>query len=207
MPALAGRKALVRVAAAPVLFADEATTGDGTDTIYTIANAVKNCWDPTAAITVKVNGVTAGATTYTIERLVGRVTFAASQGAGVVTVSGSYLPLATAAGCKSFSIARDRTLIDVSAFGDDWKRSIGGMLNVSGSLGLWYQSDAYFFDAMDAGAPVVLEFFADRAAAFTLRAWTMLSKAALQASVDAAIEESVDWSGTADADDHVIATH
>jgi hypothetical protein len=204
MTALAGRKALVRVAGAPVAFTDEATTGDVAHEVYNITATTKNCWDPTAAVTVKVDGV-AVTTGFTIERLVGRVTFAASQGASVITVSGSYLPLSTAAGEKQFTTTRDRTLIDVSDFGSDWKKFLGGMLNVTGSLGVWYQNDSYFFDAMDGETPVVLEFFADSTAAFTMRVWTTLTKAALSASVDAAIDESIDWSGTADADDNVIA--
>lgn len=204
MPALAGRKSLIRVAGAAVPFTNEATTGDGAHLVYTITNSAKNCWDPFAAVTVKVAGVTV-TTGFTIERLVGRVTFTASQGASAVTVSGSYLPLSTAAGCKSYSISRGRSLIDVTDFGSTWKKSIGGMAEVSGSLGRWYQNDTYFSDSLIAGAPVVLEFFADSTAAFTMRAWASLTKDALQAAVDSAIDESVDWSGTADADGNVVS--
>lgn len=205
MPATAGRKALIRVTGAAVAFTNEAMTGDGAHLIYNITNTVKNCWDPFLPVTVKVAGTTV-TTGFTINRLVGRVTFAASQGASAVTVSGSYLPLSTAAGCHQYTITRDASLIDVSGFGDNWKQSIAGMKSASGSLSRWYQSDSYFFDAMNGSTPVVLEFFADSTAAFTMRAWVAITKDSLSAAVDSAVDEAVDWSGTADADGNVVAT-
>lgn len=60
---------------------------------------------------------------------------------------------------------------------------------------------------MGGSAPIVLEFFADSGAAFTMRAWVAITKDALSAAVDSAIDEAVDWSGTADADGNVVATN
>jgi hypothetical protein len=205
MTAIAGRKSLVKVTGAPVVFTDEATTGDVAHEVYTITAATKNCWDPSAAIVVKVDGV-AVTTGFTVERLVGRVTFAASQGASVVTVSGSYLPLSTAAGCKEYTISRARALIDASDFDTgDWKANLAGKKDASGTLGVWYQNDSYFFDAMDADAPIVLEFYADRGSAFTMRAWTNLSKCGVSSTQDGAVDHPIEWSGTQDADGNVVA--
>jgi predicted secreted protein len=206
MTAIAGRKSLVKVTGDATNFADEATTGEATHKIFTITAATKNCWDPSAPITVKVDGA-AVTTGFTVERLVGRVTFAASKGASVVTVSGKYLPLSTAAGCREYTINRARALIDVSDFDvvDDYKKNLAGKKDASGTLSVWYQNDSYFFDAMDSDAPIVLEFYADRGSAFTMRAWTNLTKCGISSAQDSAVDHPIEWSGTQDADGNVVA--
>lgn len=206
MTAIAGRKSLVKVTGAATDFTDEATTGEATHKIFTITATAKNCWDPNQAVVVKVDGIEV-TTGFSIERLVGRVTFTASQGASVITVSGKYLPLSTAAGCREYTINRARALIDVTDFDvvDDFKKNLAGKKDASGTLGVWYQNDSYFFDAMDADAPIVLEFYADRNSAFTMRAWTNLTKCGISSAQDSAVDHPIEWSGTQDADGNVVA--
>lgn len=208
MGALAGRKALVKVTGAPVSFTDEATTGNVGHTVYTITNPAKRCWDATATITVKVDGVTANPTTYTLNRVAGTVTFASSQGASVVTVSGSYLPLTAIAGGKAFTLTLQASQDDASTFGDTYKTSTRGMLDASGSIGAWLQSGTNALRAdLVADTPVVLEIYANASSAYTARVRATLNKEQIQAAVQGNIDQSVDFQGAVDVDGNAVAVN
>lgn len=108
--AIHGRKALVKVSGAGVAFLDEATTKVTANTVYQITDAAKRVWDRSATITVEVDAdgagaggfVVAAASTYTVNRLTGTITFNADQGVdAIVRVDGTYLPLSTAAEGRS----------------------------------------------------------------------------------------------------------
>ena len=74
MAKLTGKKALVKVSGSPLTLTNEATTDAGDHINYQITNAAKRVMDPTAAVTVKENGVATSAP-YTLNRLNGTVTF------------------------------------------------------------------------------------------------------------------------------------
>lgn len=210
MPGLAGRRALVRVSGVAVPFADEATT-TADDQTYQITNSARRYWDRDTAIVVEEDGV-ATAESYTVNRLLGTVTFAAADvGRGVVTVSGAYLPTAVALGARAYSYQLVRTMLDDTDFDSandesGFTSKIAGLLDASGTISRRLNADGTFFDALNAGAPVILEFWTNRNDANpSLVVWALLAKDGVQAAIEGNIDATLDWEGTADADGVVAA--
>lgn len=208
--ATAGRKALVKVSGVAVAFTNEATTGNAGRTVYTISNAAKAIWGLTVTITVENdaagNAIYAASTGYTINRLLGQVTFATAKAAGTnVRVSGSYLPVSTAAEAKAYNYSLMTQNIPDNEFGDTQVTRVAAQKDASGSLGQWWSTDTYFSDALTAGNPVVLEFYSDSTGALDVRMWALLNKVGIQAVVDGLVEQSVEFQGTTDADKRTIS--
>lgn len=209
MPGIAGKRALVRVAGTPVAFTDEpcSTTDDQT---YQIDDTTMRYWDRDAAITVEEDTI-ATAEAYTVNRLLGTITFATvDAGRGAVTVSGQYLPTSVAAGARAYSFSLSRTLLDDTDFDsandeDGFMSKLAGMLDVQGSIGRRFRVNPYFVDALLAGVPVLLEFYGDRSAAPDLVAWGLLSKEGIQSAIDGTTDTDCEWQGAPDADGNVAA--
>jgi hypothetical protein len=203
MPGIAGRKALVKVTGAPVAFAAEATTNTGDDKTYQITNAAKRVWDRATTLVVKVAGV-ATVESYTFNRLTGKVTFATvNAGRGAVTLDGAYLPLSVAIGAKNYSITVSRAALLDTDF--DSANTNGGfntyqpsMHDVEGSVGRRVTTDTALRDALLAGEPVVIQFFADRATAADFTVWALLDKDSVQAALDGLQEGTIDFKGAGD---------
>ncbi len=218
MSATAGRVALVKIPGTAVAFTNEATTGNAGRTIYTITNAVKSVWDPQAAVTVQTSPdgtvwTTAGATTYTLNRLAGKITFGTALGAGYFTrVSGSYLPMSIVAGAKSFTYTLSSTVLDATGFDDAYTNGgfptkADGLNDAQGTLSRWYQNpvDSYFNSALTAATVIVLEFTVNRAVAYDCRIWALLNKQQVQAAVAGLVDTTIDWQGVPDADGNVVS--
>ena len=206
MSGKSGRRAQVKVSGAAVTFTTEATTTVTANTVYQITDATKRVWDPTAAITVYKDAVSQSPTLYTINRLTGTITFTADQGASVITVSGSYLPLSLAAEAKEYSYDRTAQMLEDNAFGDSDVTRVMGLQDVSGTIGRWWSVDTYFTDALLAGNPVVIEFWSDSTLAFDRRCWALLEKDEMKAAIEGLIEESVTFNGTPDADGRILSS-
>lgn len=219
MAAIAGRKARVRIPGAGVAFTNQgATDTTGGRTTYQITTATMRVFDPTAAITVQtsadgVTWTTAGASTYTLNRLVGTVTFAAQQAVGtqVRFSAGTYLPLTSVAGSKSYSYTLTLQLLDSTDFdgasATGYTSRVRGQIDASGSLSQWDQRDTFFENALIAATVVVLEIMPDRSAAGNpdLVVWAVLDKTQLQTAVTSLGERTVDWQGVPDADGRVVS--
>jgi hypothetical protein len=215
MPGLAGRRALVKVTGNPVAFADEATTKLVANTVYQITNAVKRIWDPTVAIVVKKDAVIQSATLYTLNRLTGKITFLADiGGAPVVTVSGSYLPVAVAAGARAYSYEILASVVDDTDFdsantNSGFPTKLQSILDFHGTIGQkWRTEGQYFRDALlliTPNNPVVIQLFADRNQPAELQAWGLLDKVGVQAVVTGGVDVDVDFQGTPDADGRVVS--
>lgn len=205
MPGVAGRRALVKVVGAAVAFVTEATTDAGDHLTYQITNPLKQIWDPTVAVLVYVGGVLQASTLYTLDRLTGRIIFTVSQGAGVVTVSGSYRPTSIAVRGKGYSWSLQATLAEDNDYDqvntdNGFQRKLQMHLDISGSVAAKFSSDGYFRDALLNDALVVLEFFPDRAQSHDLVCWGRLSKHDVQAALDSVQDRSVEFQGAVDAD-------
>lgn len=197
MPALAGRRALVKVSGAAVAFTDEATTDSGDHQTYQITSATKRVWDPFLAITVKVGGVTT-VETYSLHRLSGSIVFATVNGArGTVTVSGSYLPLSTALEGKTFSYALTAQNIADNSFGDEYVSRVQAARDVTGSIGRWFV-DTFFSAALVADTQLVFQFFVDNSGVADLTCWGRLSRRSVQMALRGLTEEMLEFEGTTD---------
>lgn len=211
MSGVAGRKALVKVTGDAVAFVDEATSTTD-DTIYQITNASKRVWDRTVTIVVEDGGVAVDPEVdpYVVDRLNGTITFETDDDTRVITVSGSYLPLSTAAGAKAFSFSLACSAIDDTDFesadtDDGFMSYLYGMYSISGSIGKRWRVDQYFVDALLAGIPVVIVLYADASVAPILKVWATLSKVDTQAVLDGAIDGTIEFVGAADADGRVAS--
>ncbi|HEX6050031.1 MAG TPA: hypothetical protein VFZ21_12210 [Gemmatimonadaceae bacterium] len=196
-----GRVIRIRASGAAVAFVDEATTDTGDGLTYQITNPAKRVWSPTAAITVEVDGAAAPA--HTVNRLAGTITFAADP-LGVVTVSGSYLPMTTVARANAYSFSRKSVLAEDPEFGDiDVTREVM-QHTCSGSLRRWWVDDA-FLDVLEAGLPIVIERADDNGATPRWRAWALLTERAHEVAAGGFQAEPITWEGTPDVDDRSCA--
>lgn len=202
--AIIGRKALVKVSGTSTAMTAEATTNTGDNKTYQITATAKRVIDPTATITVKVGGITT-AESYTLNRLVGKITFAlVDAGRAAVTVDGNYLPMSNAAQAKEYSWTLEAENAEDTEFQDVWKTRVQALLNFSGSLGKWYV-DGYFIDALRNDDIKMLEIYADNSVNPDVRAWVRLTSAVGSASVDGLVEKSIDFEGVFDNDRRVVA--
>jgi hypothetical protein len=200
----AGKKALVKVAGAPAAFVTEACDDTGDGLSFQIAAAAKRVWDPTIAIMVYVDAVLQAADTYTLNRLTGTITFVDAP-AGVVTVTGSYLPLSVAARGRAYSWSLNNSFVDDTDFDsantdNGFQRKLQSLLDVTGSVTARWSDDMYFVNALLDDEYVVVEFYPDRTQPHDLIMWARLDKADLSAAVDSTIDRVVSLQGFTDAD-------
>lgn len=133
--ATAAWQVAVKVTGAAVAVTAEATTFL-TGKRYQVTNAARRILDPSAAITVKDNGVAvAAANILAIEHLFGIVEFVSGYTVtGPVTLDASYLPTYSVAECNSISTSISRELVDSSVFESQWRKKTPGLLDFSGTL-------------------------------------------------------------------------
>lgn len=208
--ATAAFNSTVRVDGTSTAFTNEATTKLTANTVYQINTAARRLLDPSVAVVVEVDAdgaggggyVVAGASTYTVDRLFGIVTFAADQGAAaLVRVSGNYLPVLTVAEVGEYQFTAQGDTLDATSFGDTAKTKRQGLRDVTGSLKLHslitYDHDPggttrKFSDAFDAGSPVLLEI---SRGGKLFRAWVVLESHEASASVADLLETSLNFTG------------
>lgn len=209
-----GRLAKVMVAGEPVTMTNEATTANAERTIYQVTNPARRCWSD-APVTVQRstdNGETwstVPATQYTLDRLFGRVIFAAAQSAGTqVRVSGEYLPLTVVAGAYAYSYTITANLQERAAFDDpdDFMRRRQVGLDASGSISRWYDADPLFAEAIEDEEPVILEFWSDKTGlAADVRIRALVSQEGVNGEAAALLEEEVEFQGVADVDGRALS--
>lgn len=202
MAGIAGRRALVKITGTPVVFTNEAAADSGDHQTYQITNTAKRVWDRATALVVKVGGSVTGES-YTFNRLNGKVTFATvNAGRAAVTLTGAYLPLASAVGAYNFSYTLTKQAIEDTDFDAavlGYKTYQPGMLDVEGTIGRRLTIDTAFRDALLADVPVVIQFFSDRSnAAADLTVWAYLDKDSVTAAMDGLQEGSITFKGTGD---------
>jgi len=179
-------------------------TPNGTYDVYQIADPTKQVLDPFAPITVAVNGspVSGG---YKLDRLFGMVKFDTPlMDTDVVTISGSYLPMATAAEAYELSYTLQAENADATRFQDAWVKRTQVGLDASGSFAQWYLTDANMADVLMAGDVVVVEYQIDNQV--DLRAWALLSSTEPATQVRAIQMENIQWQGTQDAEGRVVSS-
>lgn len=176
-------------------------------TVFQITDADKRVWDRTASITVEVS--TDGGSTWTentdntIDRLFGTITFDSSQTGNDVRVSGNYLPMTNVAEAKEFEWSLTRNITDKSAFNDDDNEKSYGSLAFEGSGTLNYDSTADFESDINDKTFRVMEF--QQGESVDARAWVVVASDEETTERNSPVEESVSFSGAADADRRVVS--
>jgi hypothetical protein len=156
--AIVGYNASVSVTGTPTGMTSEAMTTNSTvANTYRITSGTKNIWDRTASITFRGSGTTLAASLATVDYLFGKVVFSSTQ-AEPITVTGTYLPTAVAAGAHSFSLDLGRELLDNTDFTSTGLRSrLGGLQDASFSVTRWDSVDVTYVGNINTGTPVVVE--------------------------------------------------
>lgn len=182
MAAVAGYKGRARITSPTgVAMTDEPMTNGGSGLVYRTTNAAKNFWDPRVEPVVEDGGGVV-ASGYTVDYLLGKVTFAAPP-TGSVVVTASYLPRYEAPACKSYSIALSVNLLDKTVLGDTAVKRLPGLKDGSGTLerlesGLedydTTGTTTRLWDLLDDGTPVGLEFRADEDSPACTRCYALI---------------------------------
>lgn len=211
---IAAHTSVVRAQGTSTAFTNEPTTKLTANTVYQVTDSAKRLLDPAVALTVEVDAdgaggggyATASPSTYSVDYLFGRITFAADQGASaLVRVSGSYLPTLDLVGVTeaSYSAVRDvldDTTIDNSSGVRTKKLGLG---DVSGSFRvlelLTYDHDPgagnlELGDVHDNGTPLLFE-FDDGTKKF--RAWVLLEGVEADGSVSDLVGHTINFTGAA----------
>jgi hypothetical protein len=128
---------------------------------------------------------------YTLNRLNGTVTYSTAT-SRVIKVSGSYLPMTTAAYAHNASVARATDVVDVTAYGSTHRKRKATLKYASGSLSQFDVTDTTYNDALIAGVPVVLELSEDSTVEPT-RYWVLLESDEVTKAIDGVQDETVTW--------------
>jgi hypothetical protein len=206
--AIAGRKAQVKVAGAPLTLTNEPTTSQGAG-VFQVTAAAKRVLDRSAALTARYttdSGVTYTAATPTsVNRLTGQLTFTGLPAGAVVQVTGAYLPLSAVAEAKEYGYTLTSKNVEASRLGDVYVDRDTVQQDVTGTLGQWFSTDRYFENALTAESIVLLEFYSDSSAAVDLRCWATVSKTEMKAAMDGLVETTVSFEGTPDLEGRSIS--
>ncbi len=200
-----GRSALIKASGTGVSMTDEAMTDLGAHTAYQITDAAKRIISPYASVVVEVDTVAAAASSYTINRLTGTITFlSALAGTETVTITSTYLPLSTIADAKSWDLSVSNNSEDASVLGDTWTKREPTLGDVSGSFARFHVDDA-FITKVIAQELLLFEFYVQSSSTPEARAWGYLNSAGIDPQATSLIEESLDWSGSIDTEGRSIA--
>jgi hypothetical protein len=178
----------------PVAFTDEATTGDDDNKRYTITDAEKCYWDRNTTVTVKVDDVTQS-TGFHIEYPGGVVVFDADQGAGVVTVSGSYFTVAQILGFFNWDLKVQNKTLDVTTYeSSEWEEFALGTKNWTATAEKFWIVDASYFDSIGNEAIIVLYTdFGTAKARF--EGYTNIASVDIGSPVGEMIKEKIEFTG------------
>ena len=128
----AGWETTAKVSGTATAMTAEAMSGSGAGP-YQVTNTAKRVLDPDDTFTFYDNGVAIlAADISSVDYLQGKVTFTGSK-TGPITVTGDYLPMLSWASCRNVSLSIVADKLDTSVFGSQWKTSIQGMKEISGS--------------------------------------------------------------------------
>lgn len=190
MAELAGKSVVIKVSGAATSMTGEVTSTED-DTVYQITEATKRVLDRDTAPTV-LDGGSATEEAYTVNYLNGTITFEEADENRVITVTGKYLPMTTAAYAYDMSRREECDLADVTPFGSTNKKRLAMLKSMSGSLSHFNLEDTTFLDALQAGVPVVIE-DRDAAASEPNRVWALLESSELKAAIADPQNETVTW--------------
>jgi len=133
----------------------------------------------------------ATASTYTLNRLNAMATFTSAT-ARTVLISGSYLPMSTAAYAHKMSKHEAVDILEKTKFGSTSKERLAGMKSASGTLSQFDVTDTTYSAALLAKVPIIIE---DRTSTGALpnRRWALLDSDQMEAAVAGIQDETIGW--------------
>lgn len=203
---LAGKNALVKVMsdAAAVVFTDE-TTSTTDNIVYTIDDRDLKYWDRDTAVVVEVDSVVADPSTYRVYHAGGAIVFNSST-VGVVTVSGAYVAVTTAAEVSEYSYSINGEIVDVSCFKEDTDPDRGfrirlvNLIDANGTISGFENVNDLLKDYLLDSKAVVLEFDVDTTKTDYVTdfgeifaCYAVLENRELSAAIEGAVGSAVSW--------------
>jgi hypothetical protein len=185
---------------------NEAMTQSGSSKTYYTTDEDKNLWNPEQSFIVKDDSVIVNASNYTIDHMMGKVTFASGYtvtNPSNVEVTGYYLAKLSFAAARTFSLNIVRNAQDDTVLGDDAVSRLAGLLDVTGTVErLTYLVDydagagtSELYADLAAGAIVVIELKPDTNSDIAYRVTARLFGDELQSSVDGLVTSSLAFEG------------
>lgn len=208
MPAFTGAKASVLLSGTSTLSTTTAMSNiDGGAWLkYQVTSSTKRVWDPTANVTVFVDGVSQSSSLYTVNRLFGTVTFLSPLTSGnVVTCTFHWLAMTAVAGANSCEASFMRTAQDATTFASNGNTErVGTLGDAQGTIGRFTQMDSLFFTLIENGGIAVVEY--DYGVGLVAwRAWVKFEKQDMKADAATLTTDTVSWVGMVDADGRQVA--
>jgi hypothetical protein len=176
---------------------------------YQSSTLNRQTWDPFAAITVYVDGVSQNPSTYVLNRLFGSVTFNAALTSGNVVTADIYkLPMTAVAAATAVDFSVTRSVADATTFASaGWTERQAVLLDSSGSISRFTQMDGLFQTAVQAGSLLLVSYFSKASNAQPdWRAWALFNKHELKGDPASLQTAVASWVGTTDADERQVAT-
>lgn len=201
--ATAGFQCKIQIAASTTVLTGEGMTDSGDGLRYYMTDAADQPLDPATAITVYDGGSPVAAADYTVNHLMGYVTFASSP-AGAVTLDGARLNLVTVAEARQFTFTSSRALLDDTVFEDTAVSRLASLRDVSVTFSM-LTSDVTDLDA-GAGTTTINDILANGTAKLLdisfgsgvtkrARAFVLFESDEVSAQPDALVEWSISAMG------------
>ena len=133
MSGIAGYLTRVYVPGDPVTMPAQGMTDTGDGLRFKTTDAARQAWDPTASVVVSDGGSPVSADAYTIDPLLGQVTFASAP-VGAVTVTTDYLPLLEIIRGRACAFSAELGVVDVTTWGDEAVDREPTLFDVSGTI-------------------------------------------------------------------------
>lgn len=192
----AAYKATIKKSGTSTAFTDEAMSVVSGNT-YKITASTKNVWDTSVVPTFYEDAVEIDSSDIaSINYVFGKVTFATPK-TGVITVDGSYMPLAAIAGANSIGLNMSQSIHNVTDFdGADNgnNRKICGQMDVTLSVERIDPLDDAIYDVLVAGNPIFIEINEDRSQTSVHRGWFLVESANKALNMEALINETISMS-------------
>lgn len=201
----AGYLTKLRVSGIPTAMVSEdmsTSGGSSTAAVYQINSTLRQVWDrkvvPTFRQTASSTGALISSTAIVdINYVFGKVTFNSTQG-GTVNVTGTYMPMAIAAGAHTYTLAQTADILDDTDFTSTGFRSKNvGLFDVSLTLNSWEPLNNQFHEFLVASStsvrlrePLVAE-VNPGGSSLSARGWFVVENDSKSGDVSALEEKSI----------------
>ncbi len=135
---------------------------DSTKTIYVVTDQHHRFLDPDTALVVK-DGVDT-VTDYTVQYPGGIITFADATSGAITITSGKYLTVAKVGECSAWSLDFSTDFVDITSFGDSFRRQIAMMSNASANMTHFYVDNTLFDQMISINPRLGIDLFVDTTA-------------------------------------------
>lgn len=199
---------ILRKAGSTTAMTNQAMTGTGVGP-YQLSDAAKRVLDRSVVPTFTDNGEAVPANQIaSIDYLFGKVTFTEAKSGPIVMATGSYLPLATIAGGRSYTLRMggevlDDTTFDSAASDSGHRSRLVGVLDVQLTIAklIVFAVDAYddFIATLQARTPIMIEVDPASSAANKFRGWYVTESDEVSGDVAALEEEGLSFQLDGDA--------